>query len=151
MVGVAKHLTDKDKKKVMRDYSENQNMSETARINNTTPTTVKRIIEANPQTLKKIEHKKEQNTIDVLNHLESKKNKIKSIVDKYLECADDDSRIKNSSLQTLFTVYGIILDKELKLEELRLKREELEGNNKADTGLIEAFTDVIKKGNTNEK
>ena len=50
-------LTDKQKKKIIADYAINQNYSETARMNNVTDTTVRKIVKENPDSLKKIEEK----------------------------------------------------------------------------------------------
>ena len=48
-------LTDKQKKKIIADYVDNGNYSETARLNNTTDTTVRTIIKENKNiTLKKM-------------------------------------------------------------------------------------------------
>lgn len=67
-------LTDKQKKKIIADYVDNGNYSETARLNNTTDTTVRTIIKENKNiALKKMEQKKEENTQDMLQYLESKK------------------------------------------------------------------------------
>ena len=54
-------LTDKQKKKIIADYVDNGNYSETARINNTTDTTVRTIIKDNKDmALEKMEQKKQQ-------------------------------------------------------------------------------------------
>lgn len=95
--------------------------------------------------------KREAVTNSVFEVMEAHAATIESITTKYLELANDDARIAKTSLGGLFTVFGIIIDKQLKLEELRLKREELELRReeakkpvKNDTGLLADFLEVIK-------
>ena len=54
-------LTDKQKKKIIADYIENNNYSETARINNISETSVRRIVKGNKNIVEKVEQKKENN------------------------------------------------------------------------------------------
>ena len=55
-------LTDKQKKKIIADFISNTNYSETARMNNVSDTTVRKIIKENPECLEKVEEKKAENT-----------------------------------------------------------------------------------------
>lgn len=130
-------LTDKQKKKIIADYINNQNYSETGRINNVSDMTVKRIIEKEKDVLKKVEQKKQENTKDILEYMDSIYDKQKNIIDlslsaleKKLEDPDMFTNVKD-----IATVYGVIFDKALKYKEIKQKenenktREENEINN----------------------
>lgn len=113
-------LTDRQKKKIILDYVETQNYSEAARRNKTSATTVKRIVDTNKTTLKKVEHKKEQNTEDILAYLNSQNETVKRVlgkvlfnIEKKVDKADD-----NESLRDLTTTYGVMVDKAVRLAEV---------------------------------
>ena len=59
---MAKHLTDREKKKIIADYAECGNYSQVARKHKVSFDTVKRVVISDPETVKKAEQKKEQNT-----------------------------------------------------------------------------------------
>ena len=120
-------LTDKQKKKIIADYIDNNNYSETARMNNTTDTTVRTIIKSNPEALKKIEEKKEQNTQDMLEYLGTKNEEKKKVIDLCFKALNDKlSKVDMfTNVKDIVTVYGILIDKELKFKELELKKEEI--------------------------
>ena len=66
-------LTDKQIKHIIADYAETENLSETARRNNVSDTTVKRYVSSNKEVLELMEQKKEQNTKSVLAFMDAKK------------------------------------------------------------------------------
>lgn len=118
-------LTDEQKKKIIADYVVNNNYSETARMNNVTDTTVKRIImsEDNKEMLEKVEQKKDENTQNILDYIDSNYSKQKEIIDlsmdaliKKLKKPDAFTNVKD-----IATVYGVIIDKSLKIKEVREK------------------------------
>ena len=130
-------LTDKQKKKIIADYVNNQNLRETGRINNVSEMTVKRIVEKEKDVLEKVAQKKEENTKDILEYMDSIYDKQKNIIDlslsaleKKLEDPDMFTNVKD-----IATVYGVIFDKALKYKEIKQKenenktREENEINN----------------------
>lgn len=132
-------LTDKQKKKIIADYINNQNYSETARMNNVDESTVRRIVKSCDfeDITKKTEQKKEENTKDILEYMDSIYDKQKNIIDlslsaleKKLEDPDIFTNVKD-----IATVYGVIFDKALKYKEIKQKenenktREENEINN----------------------
>lgn len=91
---------------------------------------------------------------DMLMQVFKDNNKIlKEIFTKYLEAANSDGRINESSLPQLFTVLGIIFDKNIKLEEMNMKREELElkkqevSNTTNNEGLLSQFMQVLQNNN----
>ena len=62
-------LTDMQKKKIVADYVETQNYSETARRNNVTDVTVRDIVIKDEATLKKLEQKKLENTQSTIEYM----------------------------------------------------------------------------------
>lgn len=111
VVFLAKRLTDKQKKKIVADYAECENYSEVARKHNVSFTTVKRVVNNDPELVRKVEQKKEQNAEDILSFMESKKQNVNNIISRYLDALLDETKIERSSPQALATALGIIIDK----------------------------------------
>lgn len=130
---MAKRLTDKDKKKIIADYMENQNYSETARINNVGVNTVKRLVlsQDNEEMARKSKEKKEENTKDILEYMDSIVKDQKEVIDLSLQVLKD--KLKSPDLFTnvrdVATVYGVIFDKALKYKEMKLREEEIKYKN----------------------
>lgn len=108
---MAKHLTDKQKKKIIADYVEIGSYNAVAKKHNISDTTVKRIVVCNSEIQKKMEEKKEQNTKDILSHMDSKKDTVCLIMDRYLEALLDEDKIKKSTTAQLTTSLGTLIDK----------------------------------------
>ena len=138
-------LTDKQKKKIIADYIDNNNYSETARMNNTTDTTVRRIIRENKEVLKKVEQKKEENSQDMFEYMKNKDNDKKRIVDLCFEALD--KKLSNldmfTNVKDIATVYGIIMDKELKFRELELRKQEIENQKNTSVANNGIITDLL--------
>lgn len=134
---MAKRLTDKDKKKIIADYMENQNYSETARINNVGVNTVKRLVlsQDNEEMARKSKEKKEENTKDILQYMDNIAEKQKKIIDLSLDVLEE--KLSNPDLFTnirdVAIVYGTIFDKALKYKETKLKQLELEKDKNGST------------------
>lgn len=113
-------LTDKQKKKIIADYVDNGNYSETARMNNTTDTTVRTIIKDNKDmALKKMEQKKQQNTKDILDYMEETKEKRKKVIDLCLEKMEERlNKDELMNIKDIATAYGVLVDKSLKVNEM---------------------------------
>ena len=113
-------LTDKQKKKIIADYVDNGNYSETARINNTTDTTVRTIIKDNKDmALEKMEQKKQQNTKDILEYMEETKEKRKKVIDLCLEKMEERlNKDELMNIKDIATAYGVLVDKSLKVDEM---------------------------------
>lgn len=118
-------LTDKQKKKIIADYVENQNYRETARINNVSDVTVKDIVSKDKSTLEKLEQKKQENTQSTIEYMQTQHESKKRILDKILKAIEEkaDNVDMFTNIKDLATAYGIILDKELKVLELNKKNE----------------------------
>lgn len=125
---MAKRLTDKQKKKIIADYANNGNYSETARKNKISKTTVSNVIKANPESYRKLQQKKENNNQEILDYMDSKRDLVKSFIDIALEDLNDPVKLKKSTPSQVATAMGIIIDKftgntrqsnENRLEQLR--------------------------------
>lgn len=147
-------LTDKQKKKIIADYVDNNNYSETARINNISETSVRRIVKGNEGITEKVEQKKEENTQDMFEYMKNKDNDKKRIVDLCFEALD--KKLSNldmfTNVKDIATVYGIIMDKELKFRELELRKQEIENQKNtsvANNGIITDLLGALKNAKEN--
>lgn len=121
MSKVRKKLTDKKKKLIVADYIDCGNYSEVARKHGVSDTTVRKLVNADSESLKKIEQKKEENTKDVLEYMDSLNEKKKSIINKLLLAIEDkaDKLDSFTNIKDVASAYGIIIDKEIKLREIK--------------------------------
>ncbi len=108
---MAKRLTDREKKRIIADYAEMENYSAVAKVNGVSDNTVRKIVSLNSEISEKIELKKEQNTADILEHMEQKRDKVCSIMDKYLDALLDDEKIAKATPAQLTTALGTLIDK----------------------------------------
>lgn len=123
---MTKRLTDLDKKKIFADYINNNNYSETARMNNVSDVKVRQIVleyKKDDNNLIMLEQKKQENTQNILEYMQETHNTKKRVLDKLLRGielkAEDLDNIDKMNIKDLATAYGIILDKELKVIELQ--------------------------------
>ena len=139
-------LTDLEKKKIIADYVDNQNYSETARMNDVSVNAVKNIVLADEETANKCKQKKEENTQTTIEYMQTQHETKKRILDKILKAietkADDLDMFTN--IKDLATAYGIILDKELKVLELQRGKSEMENEL---TKLDELLGEIRKDAN----
>ncbi len=121
-------LTDEKKKKIIADYVSTQNYSETARLNKTTDTTVRKIIKQNPECLKKVEEKKEENTKTMLEMIDKTNTKRLRTISKIVDAIDNKVNKIDAftNVKDLASAYGILIDKELKFAEMRNTNQEEE-------------------------
>ena len=146
-------LTDKQKKKIIADYIDNNNYSETARINNISETSVRRIVKGNEGIKEKVEQKKEENSQDMFEYMKNKDNDKKRIVDLCFEALD--KKLSNldmfTNVKDIATVYGIIMDKELKFRELELRKQEIENQKNTSVANNGILTDLLGALNNAKK
>lgn len=141
-------LTDKQKKKIIADYVENQNYCETARMNNVDESTVRRIVKSkdNKEITKLTEQKKLENTQSTIEYMQNQHESKKRILDKILKAIEEkaDNVDMFTNIKDLATAYGIILDKELKVLELNSKNSNSDELAKVDEILKELKENAIK-------
>lgn len=121
MSKVRTKLTDKKKKLIIADYIECGNYSEVARKHKVSDTTVRKLVKSDKTSLEKIEQKKAENTQDVLEYMDTLKDRKKKIVEKLLKAIEDkaDNLDNFTNIKDVASAYGIIIDKELKLKEIK--------------------------------
>lgn len=108
---MAARLTDKQKKKIIADYVECGSYNAVAKKHGVSFDTVKRVVLRDKETVKKAEQKKEQNTADILSHMESQKDDVIKVLDEYITAMRDPVKIKRAGVVQLATALGIIIDK----------------------------------------
>jgi len=146
-------LTDKQKKKIVADYIQTQNYRETARINNVDRETVKKLVNEDKDFSQKLARKKEENTQDILEYMNSIKEKQKRIIDLSLQALEDklESPDMFTNVKDIATVYGVIFDKALKYKEIQIKSKENEETGKQNGVITELIIALNKaKENNNE-
>lgn len=115
---MAAHLTDKQKKKIIADYVEMGSYNAVAKKHGVSLNTVKNIVSRNADIAEKCNRKKEQNTVDMLAYMDSRKQKAQDVLDAYLDALMDKDRIAMASLNQIATAFGIIVDKFTKAAEM---------------------------------
>ena len=134
-------LNDKQKKKIIADYVENQNYRETARINEVSVDTVRRLVLNDDEVVKTLTQKKQENTQSTIEYMQTQHESKKRILDKILKAIEEkaDNIDMFTNIKDLATAYGIILDKELKVLELQ------RGNKENDMSKIDELLKEIEK------
>lgn len=139
-------LTDLEKKKIIADYVDNQNYSETAKMNNVSVDTVRRLVLNDDEIVNNLKQKKEENTQSTIEYMQTQHETKKRILDKILTAietkAEDIDMFTN--IKDLATAYGIILDKELKVLELQRSKSKTENEL---TKLDELLKEIKKDAN----
>ena len=108
---MAARLTDKQKKKILADYVECGSYNATAKMNGVTHQTVKRVVNESTEITKKVQQKKEQNTLDMLAYMDSRKEQAQSVIDDYLKALANPEKIEAAKLSEIATALGIVVDK----------------------------------------
>lgn len=135
---MAARLTDRQKKKILADYVQTNNYCATARMNNVSATSVKNLVRGNADIVKMCEQKKEENTVEMLAFMESRKGEMQKAIDLHLKALTDPEKIKAAALSQIATSFGIIVDKATK--NTAGSNDSL---NKLD-GLIKEFRNAVK-------
>lgn len=108
---VARRFTDKEKKQIIADYIDCENYSAVARKYGCSRTAVYKIVNADSESCGKLQDKKEENTQDILAHMEEKKKDVCVVIDALLESMKDEKKIGRANIQQVATALGIVIDK----------------------------------------
>lgn len=140
-------LTDEQKQKIIADYVDCGNFRATGRKNNVSEATVRKIVkdEKNMDITQKLAEKKKENTETTLQYMQKQHETKKRILDKLLNAIEEKSDNVDmfTNVKDLATAYGILLDKELKVAEINLKKNI--GNNEEINKGLQNIADLINK------
>lgn len=114
---MAARLTDKQKKKIIADYVELRSYNATGKINGVAPNTVKKLVQGNAEIAEMCDQKREENTIEMLEYMDSRKGEAQGIIDLYLKALADPDKLNGATLAQIATALGIIVDKFTKTSE----------------------------------
>lgn len=104
-------LTDKQRKQIIADYVELGSYRGVAKKHGVTADTVRRAVLGDSATAQKTTQKKEENTADILAHMDAKKDTVNEIIDKALNVLNDEVKLSRSSPMQIATMLGIVIDK----------------------------------------
>lgn len=121
---MAARLTDKQKKKIVADYLESGSYRATARKNKVSDGTVKRVVLESGDIEQKIAKKKEENTAEILEYMESKKGIVCDIIDKGLIALNDQEKLNAANPAQITTAMGTLIDKFTAGEQSKTQAEE---------------------------
>lgn len=123
-------LTEKQRKKIIADYTLLGTYSAVAKKYKISPNTVKKYVREDPEFAEKCEQKKRENSASVLDHMKRKVPKVCDFIDHVLEAMDDPEKLADTGIQQLATALGIIIDKftgtPVEIERLRADVEKLQ-------------------------
>ena len=115
---MARHLTDREKKKIIADYAELGSCNAVAKKHKRSWTTIKQVVESDPDTMKKCEQKKEENMRDVLAWMDARKDTACCVLDKLLTAMSNDEIIGKSTISQIATAFGVVIDKFMLSQEI---------------------------------
>ena len=108
---MARRLTDREKKIILSEYIETENYRETARRRGVSPTTVKRIVLADPENVRRIEEQRDKNTRDILAHMRDKEDAVCTLMDLYLKAMMRSDKIEGASVNQLSSTLCALIEK----------------------------------------
>lgn len=135
---MAKRLSDKQKKTIIAEYTQCGSYNATAKKYGISDKTVKRIVTDNPEFARISEHKKQQNTADVLAYMETQKNIVCSIIGKGLAVLNDDEKLASATPAQITTALGTLIDKFTSVSNIN--------DSKTDDPLSKSLEELARKG-----
>lgn len=108
---MAARLTDRQKKKIVADYLEVGSYNAAAKKNGVSNHTVKRIVQEVPEIADKVQRKKDENTVDILAYMESKRGFVCEIIGKGLDALNSPDKLAKATPAQITTALGTLIDK----------------------------------------
>jgi hypothetical protein len=106
---MAARLTDKQKKKIIADYVELGSYNAVAKKHGVACDTVKRVVLQDPKIVKKTKDKKEENTRDVLEYMEGKRDAVCQLIEIGLSLLPE--KLQSANATQITTALGTLIDK----------------------------------------
>ena len=104
-------LTDKQRKKIIAESVNGSSIRALAAKYKVSTTTIQRVLKSDAELTQKVAQKKAENTASVLAFMDSKKNDVCGLIDKFLSAMGDDEKLAAASVNQLATAMGIVIDK----------------------------------------
>ena len=108
---MSKHFTERQRKRIIADRVEGMTLRSLAAKYGVSRYAIEKIIKADPEFNQKLTAKKEQNELDMIEFLESRKVKAQQFVDLALDQLQNPAKLDKASVQTIATALGIVIDK----------------------------------------
>lgn len=108
---MAARLTDKQKKKIVADYVQLGSYNATAKVNGVSLNTVKKIVQGNADIEEMCNQKKEENTADILDYMDSQRKDICEVLGICLSELKKPERYAKTPPQQIATTMAILIDK----------------------------------------
>lgn len=108
---MAARLTDKQKKKIIADYVQLGSYNAVSKIHGVSATTVKNVVLKSADIVEKCEQKKEANTADILEYMESQRKDVCDFLGKAMDQLRNPEKLKKAQLQQIATAMAIVIDK----------------------------------------
>lgn len=104
-------MTDKQKKKIIADYVQIGSYNAVSKIHGVSATTVKNIVLKSADIVEKCEQKKEENTADILEYMESQRNDVCKVLKICLSELKKPEKYLDTRPQQIATTMAILIDK----------------------------------------
>lgn len=104
-------LTDKQRKRIIADRVDGLSLRKLADKYHVSVSTIRNVLESDTEIAQKCTHKKEENSADILAHMEAKRDKVNEIIDVYLERLLDPEILTKATPSQLTTALGTLIDK----------------------------------------
>jgi len=111
VVVVAARLTDGQEKRIQAYRAEGRSLRSIAAEFGVAASTVKRVCDRNPEIEQIATQKKEQNTLDMLAFMDSRREKAQAVIDIYLNELAKPEKLNRAGVQQIATALGIVVDK----------------------------------------
>lgn len=117
-------LSDKDRKKIIAYRVNGLTYKAIADKYHVSITTIRRTIDADPTTEKRLKQKKEKDTLDMLAFMDAQKADVQEFIKLGLETMKDPEKLRRTGIQSIATAIGIVLDKYIQLAKMAPRSEE---------------------------
>lgn len=119
-------IPENKRKEIALHYSVTNNQQQTATHFGISVTTIRKIIKENKKLLDTINNKKKKTVESFIKAMSEDAEKALDVANLYFDELAKPSKVRTTSPRDAAVVYGVIVDKQVKIEEIRLKKMEID-------------------------